>query len=83
MDFHSFATFLLYLALDVTANCICEINCLALDGFHLNTVHQLSSEEKKSWRCRDSNPGLLGGKQECFHSAIVSFATWFSHLAVS
>ena len=39
--------FLWYLALDVTASCICEIHCLALDGFDLNTVHQLSSKEKK------------------------------------
>ena len=39
-------------ALDVTANCICEIHCLALDGFDLNIVHKLSSGEKKpqwSW----------------------------------
>ena len=39
-------TFLEYLALDITANCICEIHCLALDGFDHNTVHQLSSKEK-------------------------------------
>ena len=38
--------FLQYLALDATANCICEIHCLALDGFYLNTVHKLSSKEK-------------------------------------
>ena len=31
------------IALDVTANCICEIHCLALDGFDLNTYHKLSS----------------------------------------
>ena len=29
-----------YLALDVTANCICEILCLALDGFSLNYCSQ-------------------------------------------
>ena len=41
--------FLLYLALDVTTNnCKCEIRCLALDGFHINTVHKLSSKVKKS-----------------------------------
>ena len=28
------------------ANWICEIYCLALDGFDLNTVHKLSSKEK-------------------------------------
>ena len=39
--------FLQYLALDVTANCICEVHCIALDGFDFNTVHQLSSKEKK------------------------------------
>ena len=39
--------FLKYLVLDVTANCIREIHCLALDGFDLNTVHKLSSKEKK------------------------------------
>ena len=54
--------FLYYLALDVTANCICEIHCLPLDGFDLNTVHKLSSKEKKSGRNWDSNPGLLGKK---------------------
>ena len=39
-------TFLLYLALEATTNWICEIHCLALDGFNLKTVHKLSSEEK-------------------------------------
>ena len=39
--------FFLYLALDVTASFICEIHCLALDGFNLNTVHKLSNKEKK------------------------------------
>ena len=38
--------FLLYFVLEVTANCICEIHRLALNGFNLNTVHQLSSREK-------------------------------------
>ena len=28
-----------YLAVDVTANCICEIPCLALEVFDHNTVH--------------------------------------------
>ena len=50
------------LALDITANCICEIHCLALDGFDLHTVHKLSSKEKKILPV----PGLLGGKQETF-----------------
>ena len=27
-----------------TANCICEIHCLALDGFDLNNVHKLRSK---------------------------------------
>ena len=58
--------FLHYLALDVTENCICEIQCLALDGFDLNTVHKLSRRERKSWQSWDSKPGLPGGKQECF-----------------
>ena len=44
-------------ALDVTANSICEIHCLALDEFDLNTAHKLSSEEKKIQRRRDSSPG--------------------------
>ena len=61
-----FCNFFSYLALNVTANCICEIQCLALDGFNLNTVHKLSSKEKKSQRSRDSNQRHLGGKQECF-----------------
>ena len=39
---------LLYLALDVTAKCICEILCLALDGFDLNTAHKLSNKDKKN-----------------------------------
>ena len=45
---HILKDFLQYLALDVTANCICEILCLALDGFDLCNVHKLSSKEKKS-----------------------------------
>ena len=55
-----------FVALDVTTNSICEIHCLALDVFDLNTVHKLSSREKKSRWSPYSNPGLLGGKQECF-----------------
>ena len=44
--------------------CICEIRGLALDEFDLNTVHKLSSKEKKSLQFRDSNPTLLGGRQK-------------------
>ena len=55
--------FLLNLALDATTNFICEIHCLALGGFDLDTVHKLSSKEKKSRRSQDSNPWLLGGKR--------------------
>ena len=58
--------FFKYLAMDITPTCICEIHCLALDGFDLNTVRKLSSKEKKSQLSQDSNPGLLGGKQEWF-----------------
>ena len=56
--------FLLYLDLDVTAYWVCEIHCLALDGFELETVYPLSSKEEKSRQSRDSDLGLLGGKQE-------------------
>ena len=69
--------------MNVTANCICEILCFALDGWDLNTAHKLSSKEKKSWRSRDLNPGLLGGKQEWGRKylkilkIITSTGTWF------
>ena len=68
-DLYCFCTveylhFLFCLALAVTANCNCEIHCIALDGYNLNTVHKLSSKEKKSQPSWDLNPGLLGGKQE-------------------
>ena len=33
--------------IEITANCICEIHCIALNGFNLNSVHKLSSKEKK------------------------------------
>ena len=49
------------LALNVTVNCICEIQCLALVGLDLNIVHKLSGKEKESRQSRDSNLGLLGG----------------------
>ena len=49
-----------YLALDVTTNYICEIHCLALHGFDLNTVHKLSSKEKKSWEELGFEPGTAG-----------------------
>ena len=63
----SLGKFYLYcLTLDVTLNCIKEIHCLALDGFVLNTVHKLSSKDKKSRLGLNLNPGLLGGKQERF-----------------
>ena len=61
--------FLQHLAFDITANCIRENHCLALDSFNLNYVHKLSSKEQKSQRSRDSNLRLLGGKQECLHCA--------------
>ena len=50
-----------YLALDVTDNCICEINCFALDGFDLNTVHKPSSKEKKISAEPGFEPGAAGG----------------------
>ena len=56
--------------MDVTANCSCEIHCVALYGFDLNTVHKLSSIEKRSLQSWDSNSGLLGGKHECFLCAM-------------
>ena len=62
--------FLKYLALDVTAYWIREIHCIALDMFDFNTVHKLSSKEKKSWANQDFNTGLLCGKQECFLCAL-------------
>ena len=54
--------FLWYLVLDVTANCICEMHCLALDGFDLNAVHKLSSKEKKIL----AEPGFKPGAAGCF-----------------
>ena len=51
--------FLSDLAVDVTANYICEIHCLALDGFNLNTVHQQSSKGKTSRHSRDA--GIQSG----------------------
>ena len=59
------------LGLDVSANCICEIHCIALDGFDTNTVHKLSCKDKKSQQSLDSNPGQLGGKQVCFLCAML------------
>ena len=37
-----------HLALDITANCICEIYCKALDGLDLETVHKLCREKRKN-----------------------------------
>ena len=38
--------------------------------FSVSSVHNLSSrDEKNSWLSRDSNPRLLGGKQECYPCA--------------
>ena len=39
-------------------SCICEIYCLAQDGFDLNTVHKLSSNEKNYLWSWESNPEL-------------------------
>ena len=69
-----------HLVLDVTANCICEIRCLAIDGFDLNTVHKQSSKVKKFQRSWDLN---LGEKQECFlcamqpHYIFLILIVWF------
>ena len=49
--------FLQCLGLDVTANCICEIHCLVLNGLDLNSVHKLKSKEEKSWQSQESNAG--------------------------
>ena len=49
-----------YLALDVSAKCIYEIHCLALDGFKLKTVPKLRSKEKKYRWSQVLNPVLLG-----------------------
>ena len=56
----------LHLALDVTANCICKIQHLALDGLDPNSALKLSRKDKKSQPSQDSNLGLLGEKQECY-----------------
>ena len=68
-------TFLKYLALDVTAYCICKIHCLALEWFNLNTVHKLSGREEKSRQSQNLNPGLLGWKQSA-SSAQCSHSSW-------
>ena len=62
--------------------CSTSCHWLVLDGFDCHfqaSVHfTLSSAVNKSqrhqkipekffWECRESNPGLLGEKQECFH----------------
>ena len=49
-----------YLVPDITANCICEIHCLALDGLDLNTVHKLSNKEKKISVELRFRPGAVG-----------------------
>ena len=68
-------SFLYYLALDITANCICEIHWLALDGLDLNTVHKLRSKREDYPPSQDSTLGLLAGKQECFLCAYTEFLT--------
>ena len=55
--------FLWYLALDVTANWICETHCLALDGFNLNTVHKLSNKEKYIGSARIQTRGYWMGSK--------------------
>ena len=60
----------LYLALDISAYCFCKKYCISLDGFHIKTVHKLSTKRVKSWLSWDSNPRLLGGKQECYLCAM-------------
>ena len=52
------------LAVDIAANCICEIHCSLLDEINLNIIHKLSSKDKKLRQSRDSNQGLVGGKQD-------------------
>ena len=56
----------MYLALDVTTNCICEIHGITLDGFNLNTAHKLSSKEKKILTEPGFKPGAASWKQECY-----------------
>ena len=63
--YYSLDTFLMYFILDVTTNCICEVHCLALDGFDRNALQKLGSKEKRYHTNWYSNLGLLGGKQEC------------------
>ena len=44
----------------MTANCICEIHFLALDGFNLNTVHKLGIKEKNVLAEPRFQPGVAG-----------------------
>ena len=58
-----------YFLLRPLQHCIFEILCMSTRwfGFSVSTFHELSStDEKNSWLSRDSNPGLLDGKQECY-----------------
>ena len=62
-------SFLQYLAHAFTARCICEIPCLSIRWVQfLNTVHELSSNERniteRKSTSRVLNPGLLGEKRE-------------------
>ena len=56
---------------DVTTDCISKIPSLpvALDGFKLRTVHNLSSNEK-IYESQDSNPGHLGEKRKRYLCAM-------------
>ena len=49
-------TFFLCFALDVTANCICEIHCISHDGFDFNTVNKLSCLTINSSRVSTYHP---------------------------
>ena len=75
-----------YLALDVTANCIYEIHCKALDG-----VWSQFCSQTKHWREKISAKlGFLarGGKRKCYLCAThpppikASLKNYFSHLAL-
>ena len=69
----------------VTANCIFEIHCLALDGFNLKTVHKLSSKEKKILAQPRFVPGAAGWEAKmlllCYAAPTTTKSCTCLHLA--
>ena len=72
MKLENLEMFWYYLAVDITANSICKIHCLALDGFDFNTVNKNAVKRRNLGKARIRTLGCwVGSKNASLCSKII------------